>query len=100
MVKPNTENTATKAGTSHTRRRRNRRITQAHRAATAPLSRIISKAPPRSRTKKISCGAEPVARASKSRRGSCQGTTGDGAVWAKLPGTTTVCPAASWNSRW
>ena len=80
MVKPNTENTPTKAGTSHARLPANRRATQAHRAATAPLSRITSKAPPRKKTKKISLGAGPVEKASKTRLGRRQGATGAGSV--------------------
>ncbi len=99
MVKPNTENTPTKAGISHCRRRRKLRTTHAHRAATAPLSRITSKAPPRRKTKNISCGAVPVESASKNKRGSCHRATGEASVWAKLPGTTTVWPAVSLNTR-
>ncbi len=80
MVKPNTEKTPTKAGTIQARPRLARRTTQAHRAATAPLSRMISKAPPNRKTKAVSRGAAPLDRASKISRGSRQGATGEGSV--------------------
>ena len=80
MAKPNRENTPTKAGTIQARLRRSRPATQAHSAAMAPLSRMTSKAPLRKKTKAISFGAAPPAKASNSRRGSRQGATGEGSV--------------------
>ena len=44
-------------------------------------------------------GVEPAERASNSSRGRRHGATGEGAVGAKLPGTTTVCPVASLRTR-